>query len=147
MFSETALVDAVIMDLEASVALPAHQSWRYLDPPYVAADRGALLAVYVRATDLSIISTIEDYEALTELHVTWFQPHTRGTETGGIGNQEAARSALDVSEAVITHLLGYGDAVPGIVTQSEGTVTEARYGLVEGGVWMLDVTLRVRRWT
>ena len=139
--------DVTLADLEANVALPAHRTWKYLTPPIVRADLCPMLAVYVTTQNFEVLSTVEDYQTGDQIHVAYYMNAIRMAETGGTDlDQALAEEGLRLSELIIARLRTYADAVPGLAGQSEGTVRNARFGLIDAGVWAVVVDLHVQRW-
>ena len=144
----TDLCDAVADDLTV-LPLPRHRVWKYLDPPTVRADQGPVLAIFVREEADDVLATTGDYEDDLTLVVAWFYPAATATEAPDKA-QAIARDALGHAQTLRDRLKSYAetlDGIPGFSPQAEVTVTGTRYGLIEGGLYLAEIKLRVKTWT
>jgi hypothetical protein len=140
------LVDAVAADL-AGLTLPTHSVWKYVDPPVLRPDLGAMLGIFPRETDPTMLATNSSYQQDDRIVVAWYQPVIPSPETGGIGDPAVAATALATAETIFARLRTYGTAVPGLADESEATVEKIRYGIIQGSVvWTAEITLKVTRW-
>jgi hypothetical protein len=146
----TALIDAIAADLD-TLALPEHRVARYFDPPLPSSDRGPLLAVFIRDESFESLNTAVqggsvDYTEDLELVVTWYEPAVALVDGAPVGD-DVARRALQAANTITDRLRTYATTIPGFAPQTEATLTQARYGLVEGMVWMAEARMRVRTWS
>lgn len=142
------LVDAIALDLEGlSPKLPEHTLWKYADPPVIPTDRGAMLGVFPRETDYTLLATNSSYEVGEHLVIAWWQPLIASSETGGAGDPAIAKLALSTALQIEAQIRTYGVAVPGVADENEATVEKARYGIIVGTTtWAAEFTLRLTRW-
>lgn len=143
------LVDAITADLEL-LPLAKHRVWKYVEPPVLNMTSGTpLLAVYAAKTEFEPIGTPEPaYESDDLVRVDWFEPTGVSVETGGVGSDAAAATAMKARDLIVARIRdGYGEAVPGLPGQSEATLVKAEYGIVDGGLaYLVRVEFKVCRW-
>lgn len=140
-----ALVDAVVEDLEANLVLPPHRTWRYLDPPMVRADQGAVLSVFVREMPTyEVVDTVGTYEQDDSLVVAFFLPSPR--DIAAERDQAVAKQGLTIYEDLFDRLKLLTTGIPEIPALAEADVRRTRLGQIQGDLYLIEITLSVRRW-
>lgn len=139
------LVDAYVARLESVVTLPAHSTWKYLEPRFTRDDKGSQLAVFPTQSVETILATNSSYQVEQTIAVVWSVPTMPGVEGGGLEPALAA-TALATAEAILTELRTWGVVVPGSPVQNEAEVTTVKFGLAAGVRWAMDARTLLRRW-
>jgi hypothetical protein len=116
-------MDAVAADLGA-LALPTHQSFKYIEPEAYRMDLGPVLGVYVENVAASLFTTESDYNDLVELKITWREANPQGAESNE-GQQDMALAALGRAQLILDRLRTYGSDVPG--TTVRGALTRVEF--------------------
>jgi len=136
-----ALCDLIVDDLEDALDLPAHETWRYVEPRIAGPEQCPLLVVYAAKTVFELETTTADYTAAHELRIGWGVDATFGAETG-LGDPEAAAAAMQVVEQVVERVRGYAAGLPG-ADDVVVTLVKAEYGIVGGVVWRCEITATI----
>lgn len=144
-------IDAVASDLAdqaGALGLPAFTTQKYARPLIENVEQLSrpVLAVFPFGMDPHPLDTDGTYENPEIITIGWFEQVAGSIETGLV-DPVRSRAALVRAEAIIEHVKSYFAGVPGLVDQSEGTITRVRFGKVRGDVYACEVSLRVTTWS
>lgn len=139
-------IDAIVADLQAqraALGLPAFDVQKYAQPLWESAEMlRPLLAVYAWGSDPMVLATDGSYTMPDQVRVGWFEPVPESLESLFV-DPAKSRAAITNSEKVRNRVAGYWAKIPGYLPQTECTITKVRYGKVRGGVYGVEIDLRV----
>lgn len=132
--------DAIVADLEANAGLPAHRTWKYVEPTTMRADRAPWLAVWpVKSHVNPLVSA--DHGSGDLFAIVWATSALKAVE--GEASVQAAHD-LDTADAVVTRAESWLTAagVPG--TGHCAAVKQVTY-VVKDQMWQAVCLVEVER--
>jgi hypothetical protein len=141
------IIDAVVAGANA-LALPAHPTYKYHRPLSLVQSTGVrvpALAVSPAIDKPELLDTSEGYAWTHRLLVTWYAGQMSAM-TLGKADELMAAATLDHMSLLIGLFSTWADAVPGLAFQSEATLGEVHYGVIEGGIWTSEINLSITHW-
>lgn len=141
------LCDEIAEDVEANVDLPDHRTLKYVEHRAVGSEIAPCLLVYPDTTRYQMVLTDDVQVIQAPMTVAWAEDAVYGATTGGVGDQELAKAALQRAQAISAQLREYVVGFEAPLDDYYGVPDRASMGLTEGNVWRVDFTLNVERFT
>ena len=139
------ITDAVAADLNG-LALPAHKTWKYVEPGALRMDQGLWLAVFPAVVDYGLIATESSYFNADMFTVWWAEPAFEVAEYN-TRNEALAKAALDRAELIAERLESYAEGVPG-TNQLWAVPVRAELGIPTTDMsWRAAWTLKVEEFS
>ena len=134
---QVALTDAIVTAIETAVpSLPAHGTWKYVEPRELRADKHAhWLVVYPTRLIPEIISTESNYDNQFRFVVSWHANVFKGLESN-VGDDVRAREALLEAQAIRLEIEEWGAGLPGAGPNDTAVLFQSDYGLERNGLWV-----------
>jgi hypothetical protein len=151
----SAIVDAIVTDLEANAGLPAGQpesTRKYAEPVLAPSDKLPILAVWCEDTTFRIETTTTfmggptaAYERTHDVNIGWYVANPKGSELGGIGDPAIVQSLEATVELLIARIAVYSGGLPGgLGPMVYGTLLSRHLKPLQGNVWRGLVVIEVR---
>lgn len=145
-YSVVDAIDSIVADLQAqrvTLGLPAFSVSAYTAPLFENAEMlKPLLAVYAWGSDENVLATDGSYVLPDIIRIGWFEPVPESLEMLFV-DPAKARAAILNAERVRNRVASYFAKIVGYQPQTECTIVKCRFGKVRGGVYGVEMDVKV----
>lgn len=148
----SAMVDAIMADLQANAGLPSGQpksTRSYAEPVVQSGDGLPALAVWCEDTLFRIESTGGNgleavYSRDHQVNIAWYVLNPKGAESGGAGDPKVVQALEATMEILIAQVQTYATGLPGLGHMVVGTLVSRHLKPMQGNVFQGLLVVEVR---
>lgn len=109
-------IDLIATDLNANVALPTHETWKYTQHPALQPKVCPLLAVFLEVSRWDLVATGPTYVLRPAIGVGWYIGTPEEDDQAGVGLDAKVHEAAVVADLISTRLESYANGLPAPLT-------------------------------